>query len=87
MESLLSGSPAGHFGSAVCPSRNIGALGNDPIGGAKPPGLYRALIYTRPFEFMQQADKVVQLFEWGQVWRAIYTDGRPVPDDIPAGPY
>ena len=63
------------------------AFGNDPIGGANPPGLYRALIYSRPFEFVQLPDKLIQMFEWGRVWRAIYTDGRPVPDDVPAGPY
>lgn len=63
------------------------AQGNDPIGGANPPGLYRTLLYNRPFELVQLPDKVIQLFEWGRVWRAIYTDGRPVPDDIPAGPY
>ena len=27
------------------------------------------------------------MFAWGKVWRSIYTDGRPVPDDIAAGPY
>ena len=63
------------------------AFGNDPIGGANPPGLYRTLIYFRPFEFVQLPDKVIQLFELGRIWRAIYTDGRPVPDDVPAGPY
>jgi hypothetical protein len=29
------------------------AFGNDPLGGANPPGLYRTLIYNRPFEFIQ----------------------------------
>jgi hypothetical protein len=61
--------------------------GNDPIGGANPPGLYRALIYARNFEFVQSQMKLVQLFEWGRIFREIYADGRPVPDDIPDGPY
>lgn len=61
--------------------------GNDPIGGANPTGLYRALIYNRNFEFIQAAGKVVQLFEWGRIFREIYADGRPVPEDVPDGPY
>lgn len=63
------------------------ALGNDPIGKANPYGLYRTLVYGRPFEFVQMPGKLLQVFELGRVWRAIYVDGRPVPDDVPAGPY
>ncbi len=63
------------------------ALGNDPLGEANPPGLYRTLIYNRPFEFVQTGEKVVQLFEWAKIWRVIWTDGRPVPEDVAAGPY
>jgi hypothetical protein len=63
------------------------ARGNDPIGQANPPGLYRTLIYPRPFEMIQTKDKIVQAFELSRVWRAIYTDGRPVPKDVAAGPY
>jgi hypothetical protein len=63
------------------------ANGNDPMGDANPPGLYRTLIYNRPFEFVQTDAKVVQLFEWAKVWRNIWTDGRPVPADVAAGPY
>jgi hypothetical protein len=64
------------------------AQGNDPIGGANPAGLYRALIYAlRPMEIVQTKGKLVQLFEWGRIFREIYADGRPLPDDIPAGPF
>lgn len=63
------------------------ALGNDPIGGANPAGLYRTLIYPRPMQMVQIPGQVIQLFEWGRVFRIIYTDGRPVPDDIPEGPF
>lgn len=63
------------------------ANGNDPLGDSNPPGLYRTLIYNRPFEFVQSKEKVTQLFEWAKIWRNIWTDGRPVPDDVPAGPY
>jgi hypothetical protein len=63
------------------------ANGNDPLGESNPPGLYRTLVYNRPFELIQTKDKVTQLFEWAKIWRNIWTDGRPVPEDVPAGPY
>ncbi len=63
------------------------AFGNDPLGNANPPGLYRTLIYNRAFEFMQTPTKIVQNFEWARVWRIIWTDGRAVPDDVDAGPF
>ena len=63
------------------------AFGNDPVGDANPPGLYRTLIYNRPFEMIQMNGKILQVFEWGKTWRTIWIDGRPVPDDVPAGPY
>jgi hypothetical protein len=62
-------------------------FGNDPIGGANPPGLYRTLVYSRPIEIEQLPGKIVQLFGWGRVFRIIYADGRPVPDDVPQGPF
>jgi hypothetical protein len=69
------------------PRQTMPALGNDPLGDANPPGLYRTLVYGRPWEFIQLEDKVVQIFEWGKHWRTIWTDGRDVPDVIVAGPY
>jgi hypothetical protein len=69
------------------PRQGPPALGNDPIGDANPPGLYRTLIYNRPFEMIQLPDRVLQIFEWGKTWRVIWTDGRPVPDDVASGPY
>jgi hypothetical protein len=69
------------------PRQRPPALGNDPIGEANPPGLYRTLIYNRPFEMVMLPDRVLQIFEWGKTWRAIWTDGRPVPEEVVAGPY
>jgi hypothetical protein len=63
------------------------ALGNDPIGNANPPGLYRTLVYPRPWEFVQTDEEVVQIFEWGKHWRKIWTDGRDVPGEMVSGPY
>jgi len=69
------------------PRETLPALGNDPLGTANPPGLYRTLVYPRPWEFIQTEEKVVQTFEWGKHWRAIWTDGREVPDEMVSGPY
>ena len=69
------------------PRQSPPAFGNDPIGGANPPGLYRTLIYSRPFELIQLPDKVVQTFEWAKVWRVVWTDGRDAADALVAGPY
>jgi len=69
------------------PRQTMPAFGNDPLGQANPPGLYRTLVYGRPMEMVQLPDRVIQLFEWGKHWRTIWTDGRPVPDALVAGPY
>jgi hypothetical protein len=69
------------------PRQTLPAHGNDPIGTANPPGLYRTLVYPRPWEFIQLPDKVVQIFEWGKHWRTIWTDGRELPDEIVQGPF
>lgn len=69
------------------PRQTMPAFGNDPLGDANPPGLYRTLVYGRPWEFIQLDNKVLQVFEWGKHWRTIWTDGREVPDVIVAGPY
>ena len=69
------------------PRETLPVYGNDPIGTANPPGLYRTLVYPRPWEFIQTGDKLVQTFEWGKHWRAIWTDGRDVAGEMVSGPY
>ena len=69
------------------PRETLPARGNDPLGTANPPGLYRTLVYPRPWEFIQLPDRVVQIFEWGKHWRTIWTDGRDVPDELVSGPF
>jgi hypothetical protein len=71
------------------PRSQMPALGNDPMGTANPPGLYRTISYDllRPWEFYVMDDRVVQTFEWGKHWRTIWTDGRPLPNDNVAGPF
>jgi hypothetical protein len=69
------------------PRQTLPANGNDPLGQANPPGLYRTLVYGRPIQIVQLPDKVIQLFEWGKHWRTIWTDGREAPDALVAGPF
>ena len=63
------------------PRGDVPAKGNDPLSTANVPGLLRTLAYTRPFEFIQASDKLVQVFEWFRIWREIWTDGRKMPED------
>lgn len=67
--------------AAKGPRGDVPAKGNDPISTANVPGLLRSLVYTRPFQFVQTNEKVVQLFEWFRIWREIWTDGRKMPED------
>lgn len=69
------------------PRETLPAHGNDPLGTANPPGLYRTLVYPRPWELIQLPDKIVQVFEWGKHWRTIWTDGREVAEEIVSGPF
>ena len=64
------------------PRQTMPAFGNDPLGDANPPGLYRTLVYGRPWEFIQLHNKIVQIFEWGKHWRTIWLDewGTPFSD-------
>src|SRR5688572_28483184 len=61
------------------PRAIVPALANDPLGDANPPGLLRTFLYSRPFQFIHLPDKVMQIFEWTNAWRQIFTDGRKVP--------
>lgn len=64
------------------------AMGNDPLGGANPPGIPRVLInHAGRIQFIQLPDKMVQLVEWNRIWREIFTDGRPLPKDPDAAWY
>ncbi len=60
---------------------------NDPLWESNPPGLYRVLVFSRPMEIDVVPGKVIQLFGFDKRYRIIYTDGRPVPDDVAEGPF
>jgi hypothetical protein len=56
------------------------ALGNDPLGRCDPQGYPRVMFYGLR-EFFQVPGRVLQVFEWNRVFREIWTDGSPLPED------
>jgi hypothetical protein len=71
---------------ALGPRAIVPAKANDPLGDANPPGLLRTLVYgVDRISFVQLPDQVLQVFEWANHWRQIWTDGRKIPENI--GPF
>jgi hypothetical protein len=59
------------------------ALGNDVIGNCDPTGFPRNMFSpSRPVQFIQLPNQLVQLFQYHSVRRTIWTDGRAVPKDL-----
>lgn len=59
------------------------AFQNDPRNLCEPLGFPRTNHYNlRQTQILQNEFKVVVLYEYGQAWRVIWTDGREVPTDI-----
>ena len=59
----------------------------DPTGICLPVGPSRAFTAPFPFVLVQSADTIGILFEYQSIWRAIFMDGRPHPEDIDDYPY
>jgi hypothetical protein len=58
------------------------ATGNDPIGNCDPTGFPRNMFSpSRPVQFIQLPNQLVQLFQYHTVRRTIWTDGRELPKD------
>jgi len=58
------------------------AEGNDPVNSCEPQGFPREnLFQLRTTQILQMPDKVVVLYEFGKIWRVIWTDGRELPKD------
>lgn len=55
----------------------------DPVMLCAPPGPTRILMLPRPFEIVQQPQRVLMLFEWDHLTRQIFTDGRGHPEGFP----
>jgi hypothetical protein len=49
----------------------------DPIEKCYLPGVPRIMYLDRPFHIFQTRDHVAMTFEWSQVFRLIYTNGKP----------
>ena len=61
-------------------------LYNDPRDKCEPLGFPRADFYNlRETQIMQNEHKVAILYEYGQVWRVIWTDGRDLPKLVDGG--
>ena len=55
---------------------------NDPVlTKCYPPGTPRVYFHPYPFEFVQGAKSLLQVFEYDHTIRRIYTDGRQLPED------
>lgn len=59
---------------------------NDPRDSCEPLGFPRANFYNlRETQIMQNPYKVAILYEYGETWRVIWTDGRPLPKLVDGG--
>jgi hypothetical protein len=59
------------------------AQGNDPIGTCDPTGFPRNMFSpSRPVQFIQLPNQLLQIFQYHSVRRTIWTDGRPIPKDL-----
>jgi hypothetical protein len=59
------------------------SAGNDAIGNCDPIGFPRNLFSpSRPVQFIQLPNELLQVFQYHSVWRQIWTDGRQVPKDL-----
>ena len=53
----------------------------DPLGKCYFPGFPRIMYLEFPFQIFQTPEHVAMAFEWSQVHRLIYTNGKPQPHD------
>jgi len=49
----------------------------DPLGKCYLPGVPRIMYLEYPFHIFQTSNHLAMTFEWSQVFRLIYTDGKP----------
>jgi hypothetical protein len=61
------------------------AESNDPLKTCDPLGFPMALVFeSRGIAFTTMPDRVIQLFQYDKTWREIFTDGRPLPNNVGA---
>jgi hypothetical protein len=57
-------------------------LANDPLDSCDPAGFPRDLLFElRPFQVVQTSSKLLMAYQYQQVWRVIWKDGRELPKD------
>jgi len=57
-------------------------LVNDPLDSCDPAGFPRNLLFElRPFQVVQTSGQLLMLYQYQQVWRVIWRDGRELPKD------
>src|ERR1700692_99807 len=57
-------------------------LVNDPLDSCDPAGFPRDLLFAlRPFQVVQTSNQVLMVYQYQQVWRVIWKDGRELPKD------
>ena len=55
---------------------------NDPVFYCDPQGMPREVLYElRATQILQTPQSVVMLYQFGKIWRVIWTDGRELPKD------
>ena len=55
---------------------------NDPLDSCDPAGFPRNLLFElRPFQAVQTPGRMLMAYQYQQVWRTIWTDGRALPKD------
>jgi len=55
---------------------------NDPAWHCDPQGFPREELFEfRTTQIFQESEKVLMLYEYGKIWRVIWTDGRQLPKD------
>lgn len=62
-------------------NQNLAGVSNDPANQCFQPGLPRVYLQPYPMEIIQTPGRVVMLFEYGELFREIYMDGRQHPKD------
>jgi len=49
----------------------------DPLGKCYMPGVPRIMYLDYPFQLFQTRDHIAMTFEWSQIYRLVYMDGKP----------
>jgi hypothetical protein len=61
--------------------QNPAGISNDPANQCFQPGAPRVYLQPYPMEVVQTPSRIVMLFEYGELFREIYLDGRNHPKD------